>query len=734
MKRKRNSRPGGFIRGIPRFELFRAGSLALSFFVSAVLIFAFSRYNRDQGSEALYGFNVGMAAPRDLVLEEDLVYLDYESTELQRQNMERLVVPSFAFKPEVTERVRKSIHNFRIYLQTRRGRNLSPGNSSSRDLPYSRLFVQNELDFITRRASDNRTLTLLSRYAEEILSAGFYHVPKERPEMFLKGLIEIPGKNIGEGTTELVNIESLITRDKLKTVITAKSQKDGLVFEQSQGIYLMALTFLEENVFFDEHATKLKLDNLRAGINPVFKHMPRGAVLIAEGSIVTEADIEKIRLLSLSKSNKSAANPAAAVAYLAMLYGLSVLLMRPPMLDKRLNRRQFFMVIILNVLYFIIALFLRRMTFVGENYPLGVFLPSALISMLSSIFISYRAGVVNTAILSLAQLIFAYPSPESVAFVFFSGVMGIKVIRKAEKRIDLLMGGLILAVAHGVAVLILSFLTKHTVSSVPVLFMAAFFNGLVCGILNIALLPLIEHLMNAATKFRLLELSDLNSPILKRMLSLAPGTYHHSVNVAHLAETACRDIGADSLLARTGSYFHDIGKIDQAEYFIENQNDFNKHDILKPSLSSAIIKSHVKIGLQQGAKLGLPEEVLAIIAQHHGSGLIRIFYQRALENSQGGTSPEDYSYAGSPPASKEAAVVMLADSVEAASRVLKKSGLASIEKAVGGIIEEKVESHQLDESDLTLKDLEKIKKAFVRVLAGYFHSRIEYPKIKELQR
>jgi hypothetical protein len=312
--------------------------------------------------------------------------------------------------------------------------------------------------------------------------------------------------------------------------------------------------------------------------------------------------------------------------------------------------------------------------------------------------------------------------------------MGIKVIRKAEKRIDLLKGGLFLATAHGVAVIVLSFLGKQTVPSALWLFFGAFLNGLICGILNLALLPLLEHIMNAATKFRLLELADLNSPILKRMLSLAPGTYHHSVSVAHLAETACRDIGANSLLARTGAYFHDIGKIDQAEYFIENQNDYNKHDILKPSLSSAIIKSHVKIGLEQAAKMGLPEEVCAIIAQHHGSGIIRIFYQRALENSESGTSPEDYSYTGSPPASKEAAVVMLADSVEAASRVLKKGSIANIEKAVAGIIDEKVESHQLHESDLTLKDLEIIKKAFVRVLAGYFHSRIEYPKVKELQR
>jgi len=227
----------------------------------------------------------------------------------------------------------------------------------------------------------------------------------------------------------------------------------------------------------------------------------------------------------------------------------------------------------------------------------------------------------------------------------------------------------------------------------------------------------------------------LNAPILKRMLSLAPGTYNHSISVANLAESATSAIGANALLARVGAYYHDIGKIEQAEYFIENQTSYNKHDALKPSLSAAVIKSHLKMGIEKARELALPQEVQEIIAQHHGRGVIKYFYQRALENGEKtNVSTDDYSYQGYRPSSREAAVVMLADTVEAATRTLKKPTIAKLEKFVWDIIMEKFTTQELGDSQLTFHDLETIKKSFVQVLAGYYHSRIEYPKVKEAAR
>jgi putative nucleotidyltransferase with HDIG domain len=239
-----------------------------------------------------------------------------------------------------------------------------------------------------------------------------------------------------------------------------------------------------------------------------------------------------------------------------------------------------------------------------------------------------------------------------------------------------------------------------------------------------------EQALDAVTPFRLIELSDLNSPILKRLFNSAPGTYSHSVMVANLAETACQEIGANALLARVGAYYHDIGKMEQPAYFVENQTSYNKHKDLSPQLSAAVIKSHVKIGVEKARSLGLPQAVIDFIEEHHGNSVITWFYNEALKH-EGNVNIEDFTYSGNPPRSKESAVVMLADITEAATRVLKKPTAAKLEKFIQELFDNKVDHGQLAQSDLTFRELEKIKQAFVKSLAGYYHSRIEYPKLPE---
>jgi putative nucleotidyltransferase with HDIG domain len=215
--------------------------------------------------------------------------------------------------------------------------------------------------------------------------------------------------------------------------------------------------------------------------------------------------------------------------------------------------------------------------------------------------------------------------------------------------------------------------------------------------------------------------------MLKRLLTSAPGTYSHSVTVANLAESACREIGANVLIARVGAYYHDIGKMDQPDYFIENQAAYNKHEEIAPRLSATVIRSHVKLGIEKARRMGLPKEIVDIIAEHHGNSVISWFYNAALKKEDQ-VNAEDFAYPGSPPRTKESAVVMLADTVEAAVRTLKKPTMTRLEKFVQELIMSKFEQGQLTESELTFRDLETIKNAFVRVLAGHYHSRIEYPK------
>jgi putative nucleotidyltransferase with HDIG domain len=198
--------------------------------------------------------------------------------------------------------------------------------------------------------------------------------------------------------------------------------------------------------------------------------------------------------------------------------------------------------------------------------------------------------------------------------------------------------------------------------------------------------------------------------------------------VANLAESACQEIGANALLARVGAYYHDIGKMEQPDYFVENQTVYNKHDDIAPRLSATVIRSHVKLGVEKARGLGLPREVIDIIAEHHGNSVISWFYNEALKR-ESQVNMEDFTYPGRPPHSRESAVVMLADVTEAAARTLKKPNASKLEKFIQELIMTKVEHGQLVESELTFRDLETIKNAFVRVLAGYYHSRIEYPKL-----
>jgi putative nucleotidyltransferase with HDIG domain len=248
-------------------------------------------------------------------------------------------------------------------------------------------------------------------------------------------------------------------------------------------------------------------------------------------------------------------------------------------------------------------------------------------------------------------------------------------------------------------------------------------NGLLSSILTNGSLPFLEHAFGINSAVRLLELSNPGHPLLKRLLLEAPGTYHHSLLVANLAEAAAQAVGADALLARVGSYYHDIGKVRRPYFFVENQmGGENPHDKITPALSTLILTSHVKDGVEMAREFKLPEPVVAIIEQHHGTGLITFFYHKALESDAKDTvREEDFRYDGPVPRSREAAIVMLADAVEAAVRALSDPTPGKIEGLVRKLIKDKLSDGQLDESDLNFKDLDRIAGAFVRVLAGIFH-------------
>jgi cyclic-di-AMP phosphodiesterase PgpH len=395
---------------------------------------------------------------------------------------------------------------------------------------------------------------------------------------------------------------------------------------------------------------------------------------------------------------------------------------------------------ILVILILLISLICRMFQFLTDaihrGFPsipsssLEYAIPVALIGVLLAVIFNPRmafAGSLGTIIL----FCFVSSRPFDFFLVSFLGsLIGILTLIEPQERASILKAGGVIGVANVGSILLLAFFQQR-MTSLPFDVLCGAINGILVGILALGLLPPLEYLLGITTNFKLLELSNLHQQILRQLILAAPGTYHHSVVLGTLAEAAAQAIGANSLLVRVSAYYHDIGKIKKAEYFVENQMAaVNRHEKLSPPMSSLILTSHVKEGVELARQNKLPLPIVDIIKQHHGTCLITYFYRKAKESGNPKESEireEDYRYPGPKPQTKEAAIVMLADAVEAASRTLNEPTPARIQGLVQRIINHIFVDGQLEECDLTLKDLHQITKAFVRILTGIFHHRIQYP-------
>jgi putative nucleotidyltransferase with HDIG domain len=313
-------------------------------------------------------------------------------------------------------------------------------------------------------------------------------------------------------------------------------------------------------------------------------------------------------------------------------------------------------------------------------------------------------------------------------------IAGIYSIRQYKDRAAILKSGLTIGTANILTLVALGFLRQYPVNFAEIIYIIAlaFINGLVASALASILLPALEAAFQTTTDVRLLELSNLNSPVLRKLAVEAPGTYHHSLMLATFTEAAAESIGANPLLVRVGAYYHDIGKLAIPEYYVENQNySGNQHEELSPSMSYLIIASHVKEGPHFAKMAGLPLRISDMIPQHHGTRVMTFFYKKALDAAGGDKSKvleADFRYPGPRPQSREAAILMMADSVEAASRTLGEAPApAQIEGMIDRIVDDIIADGQLDECDIALRDIRRVKDRFFKIIAGSLHHRIEYP-------
>lgn len=452
--------------------------------------------------------------------------------------------------------------------------------------------------------------------------------------------------------------------------------------------------------------------------------------IIRKGFPITEEAYAKLEKMAKTPSYIDYRSFANSVLFYVLLGALAAFLFSKKMLHRRAEPRELIFLSILFILVFAITSFGIKIPVFSYSFALPIIIPAALSVMLITVLFGQISAVYFSLLISFTILYISSFDPVPSFFILCTSIAAARIVRKTEKRIDMIFASTVLGILHVVFLFAFKIIFNESANFPLSVIMGNIFNGFISGILALGLLTPLESLLNTASVFRLMDLSDLNNPMMRRMLLTAPGTYNHSMMVATLAESACSEIGANPLLARVGAYYHDLGKMEQPEYFVENQSGSNKHNEINPRLSASVIRRHVKKGLEKANQLRLPKEVMDIIAEHHGNSLISYFYAEAKKQDDQ-VSPEEFSYIGTPPSSKESAVVMLADTVEAACRTLDKPSVSRLEKFIRQLIMNKVEHHQLDKSGLTFRDLDIIQQSFVKILAGYYHSRIEYPNQKD---
>jgi hypothetical protein len=356
------------------------------------------------------------------------------------------------------------------------------------------------------------------------------------------------------------------------------------------------------------------------------------------------------------------------------------------------------------------------------------FIPITIIPMLSVLLFNNLEVAYFLSLGTCVSLAFFSPEPFKAWFILMTScTTAILMINQARKRVQVIQAGVVAGILQLASLILLEHLKINQAQRYPIILI----NGLLSGVIALGILPFFEYILQTVTNISLLELADFNHPILQRMVLEAPGTYHHSLVVGNLSDSACSAVGANGLLARIGAYYHDIGKLQKPEYFIENQEiKKNAHDELSPTMSKLIIMNHIKEGLELAKKYALTPVLWDFIQQHHGKSLVYYFYRRALEDKEGNqeVSEEGFRYPGPKPNTQETAIVLLADSVEAATRSLKDPTPDKIEETVHKVINNKFIDGQLDECELTLKDIEKISSVFSKILIGIYHSRVNYPQ------
>lgn len=515
----------------------------------------------------------------------------------------------------------------------------------------------------------------------------------------------------------------------------AQTQIDSMGYSRTARdiIKLVAINSLRPNLIYNAEATAEAIQEASNAIQPVQKNIKAGEIIVRAGDRVTVEQISILEQLGIQRTQSYTSTLIGAGLFVLLTFWVLIQFLRRYYSDIFKDDR---LMLLIGLVFIIILLLTRFLTMIKIsdnaeiNSLVGYLAPVAAGSMLIAILLDNRLAHFLTLVMALYVGLITEGNQLFYGITaFVGGTVGVFQVYRLSQISDLAKSALYVALANIVTIVTLSMIGGSlSWNLILVGILIGAINGILSAILMIGALPYLESAFSITSMIKLLELSNPNHFLLKRLLLEAPGTYHHSLMVGNLAEASAESIGANPLLVRVGAYYHDIGKLKRPEYFVENQRGFeNPHEKIAPALSALIITSHVKDGLEYARDAHLPEVVNDFIAQHHGNSLTRYFYGRALEEDRDGTISEDsFRYEGPKPQSKEVALVMLADSVEAAIRSLQEPTDAKIREMVKKIIKDKLNDGQLESCDLTFKDLDTITQSFCTILEGMYHKRIEY--------
>jgi len=525
-----------------------------------------------------------------------------------------------------------------------------------------------------------------------------------------------------------------ITQENLANIIMemqGEYQKEELSQDLRNIGSLLIQTIIRPNRVVDLAETEIKAEQAyKDAYTEAAKteRVLKGEKVLSNGEIVTQDKFLMLEELDLIQKKGhfdylSAIGIFVCIALLAIVLSLYMNSFNKTMLENRND------ILIISIVILITISIGRGVYETISPIAIPVFIATMTISILLDVKLAVIVNFVMVTVLSLLV-------KGDTGFIYMgviSGTISAFLVSKADQRSKLALAGLITALVNVLVIMCYGVISHGDLKSITTDSIIAFLNGIFSIIVTIGILPFWEGTFNIITPLKLMELANPSQPLMKRMLMEAPGTYHHSLMVGNLAEVAVEAIGGNSLLARVGAYYHDIGKLRRPYFFRENQMSDNPHDRMTANLSALVILSHTKDGYELAKKYKLPIAIRDIIKQHHGTTLMVFFYHKAKNNEKIEKVKEDnFRYEGPKPRTREAAVVMLADSVEAAVRSMQDNKTeGKIEGLIRKIIKERLEEGQFNHCELTLKDLDEIARAFLRVFSGYFHGREIYPELKD---